>query len=64
METIRTLNKLLKEKGRSEDTEITRYKGEVYVLHILRNGIPVPLFHDKDISEVRKYIDVNVLKRE
>ncbi len=57
MLTIRTLNKLLKRKGMSENTEVTRFKGEVWLLHIRKNNVPVPLFHSKDINEVKGYIN-------
>jgi hypothetical protein len=61
METMRTLNKLLKGKGKSESTEVTRFKGEYYLLHICKNGVPAPLCHSKDIAEIKKHIEIYVL---
>ena len=59
--TKRTLNKILKVKGHSEDTEVTRFKGEYYLLHICKNGVPVPLCHSKDITEIQNHIDCYIL---
>jgi hypothetical protein len=56
METMRTLNKLLKDKGHSDNTEVTKFKGEYYLLHICQNGVPVPLIHSKDIAEIKTEI--------
>jgi hypothetical protein len=55
--TMRTLNTLLKQQGQSENTEVTRYKGEYWLLHICKNGVPVPLYHSKDIAEIKSQID-------
>ena len=49
---LRALNKLVK----TPRTEITRYKGEYYVLHICRNDVPAPLFHSKSAQETADYI--------
>ena len=61
MENIRSLNKLLKEKGHSENTEVTRFKGEYYLLHICNNGVPVPLIHSKDIFEIKNHMEGYIL---
>ena len=58
METMRTLNKLLKNNGLSGNTEVTRYKGEYHLLHILKNGVPVPLISSKDITEIKDHMDI------
>lgn len=57
---IRTLNKKLKSLNRDTDTEVTRFKGEIYLLHICKNGVPVPLIYSKDISEINNYIDAHI----
>ena len=51
--TRRTINSFLKKK-KIENKEITRYKGEFWLLHICQNNVPVPLFHSKNILEVFK----------
>ena len=61
METMRTLNKLLKEKGLSDNTEVTRYQGKYHLLHICNNGAPVPTIISKDISEIKDHIEVYLL---
>lgn len=58
METMGSLNKLLKEKGHSENTEVTRYKGKYHLLHICKNGVPVPLVISKDITEIKEHIEL------
>ncbi|MFA5300562.1 MAG: hypothetical protein WC389_20435 [Lutibacter sp.] len=55
--TMRTLNKKLKDAKRSEVNEVTHYKGDYYLLHILKNGVPVPLIFSKDLKEIDQYID-------
>lgn len=55
MENIRTLNKLIKEKNK---TEITRYKGEYWILHICINNVPVPLFHSKNLKDIKEEIKI------
>lgn len=50
---LRQLRKLIKNK---EKTELTNYKGEVWVLHICKNNNPVPLFKNKDIEEIKNYL--------
>jgi hypothetical protein len=57
-DTLRTLNKLLEEKGKDDNTEVTRFKGEFYLLHICQNGVPVPLYHSKDGEEIRNQIEI------
>ncbi len=59
MDTMRTLNKLLKDNGFSDNTEVTRYRGKYHLLHICRNGTPVPLFISKDIAEIKDQIELN-----
>lgn len=54
--TIKSLNALLKQQGRSE--EVTRYKGEFWLLHICKNGVPVPFNHDKDIMGIKSAIEL------
>lgn len=56
MENLRTLKKLLKEKGLT-NKEVTYHKGQYYYLHILRNDVPVPEFFSKNAGEVRDYIN-------
>ena len=58
METLRTLNKLLKEKGLAETEEVTRYRGKYHLLHICKNGMPVPLVISKDASEIKDHINI------
>ncbi|MBU0958623.1 MAG: hypothetical protein KKB31_01630 [Nanoarchaeota archaeon] len=55
---LRTLRKLIKNK---EETELTNYKGEGWVLHICKNNVPVPLFHSKDIKEIKEYLEIQEL---
>lgn len=56
MENLRTLKKLLGELNMG-NKEVTRYKGEYWLLHICqRNDIPVPLFHDKSADSVAEYM--------
>jgi len=57
MTTTRELRKVLKDKGRSEDTEITKYKGKYHLLHICKNGMPVPLVITEDIEEIKSHIE-------
>ena len=61
METLRTLNKLLKEKGLADNTEVTRFKGKYHLLHICKNGVPVPLVISKDIEEIKNHIMENIM---
>jgi len=59
----RQITKYLKDCG-VDNVEITRFKGEYYVLHICKNNNPVPLFHSTDIKEVSDYIETNYKKEE
>ena len=61
MDTMRTLNKLLKDNGLSDTTEVTRYRGKYHLLHICKNGVPVPLIISKDITEIKNHIDIYCL---
>jgi len=63
METVRTLNKLLKENGVSENTEVTRHQGKYHLLHICKNGVPVPLIISKDITEIKDHIEIYCLEK-
>lgn len=58
MANLKTLNNLLKEKGKSNDTEVTRFKGKYYLLHICQNGNPVPLMITKDPLEIQHKIEI------
>ena len=57
MITTRTLNKLLKENGVGDNTEVTRHQGKYHLLHICKNGVPVPLIISKDITKIKDHID-------
>jgi hypothetical protein len=57
-ENIATLNKRLKELGYA-NKEITRHKGEYYLLHICKNNTPVPLYHCKDSFNMRNHLEAN-----
>ena len=59
-ETMRTLNKVLKDSGHSEDTEVTRYQGKYHLLHIFKNGVAVPYIISKDITEIKDHIELYV----
>ncbi len=61
MTTARALRKVLTESGHNEDTEITKYKGKYHLLHIFKNGIPVPLIISEDIEEIKDHIDLYIL---
>ncbi len=58
-DTVRTLNKLLKEKGSSKNTEVTRYKGKYHLLHICRNGVPAPTIISTDTQDIRDGIELS-----
>ena len=53
---LRSLNKLLKEKGASHNTEVTKHKGKYYLLHICKNNVPVPLYYSKDPKDILNQI--------
>ncbi|KKN31348.1 hypothetical protein LCGC14_0824990 [marine sediment metagenome] len=57
-ETVATLNKLLKKRGCGDTEEVTRYQGKYHLLHICKNGAPVPLAISKDATEIRDHIDL------
>jgi len=52
----RTLNRLLESKELSDNTEATRYNGKYYLLHICKNGTPVPLMVSDNATEIENYI--------
>ena len=52
---IRTAKKILKNKN-INNVEVTKYKGEYWILHICKNNNPVPLYHDKNIVEIITYL--------
>ncbi len=52
---IKKLNRMIKDKDK---TEITRFKGEYYILHICNNGVPVPLFHSENIKQIEEEIKI------
>ncbi len=56
-ETVATLNKLLNTRGYGDTEEVTRYQEKYHLLHICKNGAPVPLIISKDIADIRDYID-------
>ncbi len=58
-DTVGTLNKLLKDKGASDNTEVTRYKGRYHLLHICGNGVPVPTIISKDAQDIRNEIELS-----
>ncbi|KKM19501.1 hypothetical protein LCGC14_1655090 [marine sediment metagenome] len=58
METLGTLKALLTGKGLNHNTEVTRHRGIYHLLHICRNGAPVPLVITPNASEVRDHIDL------
>jgi hypothetical protein len=53
--TLKDLNNALKTKG-YKNKEATFHKGKYHVLHILKNGRPVPEYIDSDSQDVLKYI--------
>ncbi len=50
---LRTLNKLIKDTSK---TEVTKFKGKYHLLHICKNGTPVPLLISKEADEIAKEI--------
>ena len=52
---LRTIKSFLKKTGIT-NKEVTKYKGEYWVLHICKNNAPVPLFHSKSIKEAFDYL--------
>ncbi len=55
MVKLNVVNKELKQKGIS-NIEVTRDGTTYYVLHILRNGVPVPLYQTEDENELKDYL--------
>ena len=51
--TRRIINSFLKQR-KVKNKEVTKYKGEFWLLHICKNNVPVPLFHSKNLNEVFK----------
>ena len=56
--TVRSLNALLNQKGLGDTKEATHYKGEYWLLHICKNGVPVPLNHDNTIGGIEQAINL------
>jgi hypothetical protein len=56
--SLKKINTDLRKRG-FENTEVTKKGKDYYVLHILRNGIPVPLFKTQDNKELENYIKVH-----
>ena len=56
MSNLNELRKLIQDKDR---TEITRHKGEYWILHICKNNVPVPLYHDKNADIIKSEIIKN-----
>jgi hypothetical protein len=52
---LKDVKKLIKDK---EKTEITRFKGEYYILHICKNNTPIPIFHSKNLTEIKDYMEM------
>lgn len=62
MKTANELRRLLKERGLSGNTEITKHRGKYHLLHICaRTGWPVPLIISPDISEIEEHINLYLL---
>ncbi len=57
MTDLRTLNRMLRDNNLSDNTEVTRYKGKYHLLHICKNGVPVPLIISEDASEIEDHIN-------
>ncbi len=56
MTNIRNIEKMLRNKG-IKNIEVTKDKKTYYVLHILKNGNPVPLFTTTDKSALSEYLE-------
>jgi hypothetical protein len=54
---LKALNKLVEEKGMSDNTEVTWFKNKYHLLHILRNGVPIPYVISRDATEIKNYIE-------
>ena len=57
MVEIRSLTKAL-EKAGHDNVEVTKDGKKYYVLHILKNNVPIPLFHTTDKKELLEYLKV------
>ena len=57
-DTVRTPNKLLKEIGRSGNTEVTRYKGKYHLLRTFKNGMAAPLVISKNAADIKEHINI------
>jgi hypothetical protein len=60
--SLRKINADLRKKGFG-NTEVTRKGNDYFVLHILKNGIPVPVFKTQDTHELKNYIEVHYPKK-
>ena len=58
MVNLRRLEKKLEAKG-IKNTEVTKQGKHYYVLHICKNGVPVPMIKTDDKAELLKYLDVH-----
>lgn len=58
MVNLKRLEKKLIAKG-ILNVEVTKDKKKYYVLHICRNGIPVPLWTSEDRTDLLKYLNVH-----
>jgi hypothetical protein len=51
------LEKKLQDKGIT-NVEVTKKNRDYYVLHICKNGVPVPLIKTQDRKELKQYLEV------
>ena len=58
MVNLRRIEKKLSEEGHP-NIEVTKKNKTYYVLHILRNGNPVPLYTTENKKELEKYLETN-----
>jgi hypothetical protein len=58
MENLKTLNKLLKNKGLT-NKEVTRQKKDYYLLHICKNNNPVPLIITENPLDIKDFIKLH-----
>ena len=61
MTDLRTLNRMLRDNNLSDNTEVTRYKGKYHLLHICKNGVPVPTCISKDAKEIEDHINIYLI---
>jgi hypothetical protein len=59
--SLRKINSDLRKQG-FDNIEVTRKGKDYYVIHILRNGVPVPLFKTQDKKELKNYMKVHYYK--